>query len=253
MPTRHLDDLPTLTTHAPLRRSVWRRVELCALVATIPAFYLALLQEWPFVARAVYALAAAASLVVLRHEVGPSRRGARRLGTLLTLGLVLSAALPGGDGAWVLGVRGVTAALIVARAGESVRPWFWRGGVPYLLLLAAGTMALCGLGFWWLEPQVHGFGDGLWLAFTTAATVGYGDIVPTSPAAKVFSVFVVLGGVSVLSLLTAAIAATWIQDEDRQMERDLLHDLHAELAAVRADLAALRAEVARVEPPASRH
>ena len=52
----------------------------------------------------------------------------------------------------MLGVRLGTAALIVLRMGQSLWPWFWRGGLPYLLTLAIGILGLCGLGFWWLEP-----------------------------------------------------------------------------------------------------
>jgi len=242
-----------------LRHSVWRRIELACLVATIPAFYLELLLSLPFVARGLYALAFVACVAVVRHEwPGDTRDTAtwstssqHRLGVALSAGLLMSALLPAGDAMLSLGVRLVTAALIVLRMGESVRPWFWRGGLLHLVLLAVGVMAMCGFGFWWLEPSVHTFGDGLWLAFTTAATVGYGDIVPSTPAAKIFAVFVVLLGVSVLSLLTAAIAATWIESEDRRMEKELLDDLHRELRTIRAEVSALReAQGLRAPAPA---
>jgi voltage-gated potassium channel len=241
---------------SPLRHSVWRRVELLALGATIPAFYLELLLTWPGVARGLYALAFLASVAVVAHEWklaghGPGGWQAKaqlRLGVALSIGLLASASLPAGDAVLSLGARLVTAALIILRMGESVRPWFWRGGMLHLLLLAVVVMALCGVGFWWLEPQAHTYGDGLWLAFTTAATVGYGDIVPSTPAAKIFAVFVVLLGVSVLSLLTAAIAATWVQTEDRRMEKEMLDDLHKELRIIRAEMTALR-EAAGLRAP----
>ena len=82
------------------------------------------------------------------------------MGLLLVGALLLSAALPAGDALDVLGVRLGTAALIVLRMGQSLWPWFWRGGLPYLLTLAIGILGLCGLGFWWLEPQARTFGDG---------------------------------------------------------------------------------------------
>ena len=86
------------------------------------------------------------------------------------------------------------------------------------------------------------FGDGLWLAFTTAATVGYGDIVPSTPAAKIFAVFVVLLGLAVLSAVTASIAALWVQTEERRIEHEVLRDLHRELRVIRDELTALRRE-----------
>jgi voltage-gated potassium channel len=109
------------------------------------------------------------------------------------------------------------------------------------------VLCFCGVGFWALEPRVRTLGDGLWLAFTTAATVGYGDIVPSTPAAKIFAVFVVLLGYAVLSLVTAAIAAMWVETSERRLEHDILRQVHAEVSALRAELAALRED--RPSPP----
>jgi voltage-gated potassium channel len=119
-----------------------------------------------------------------------------------------------------------------------------RGSLGYLLASATALLALCGLGFWWLEPTALTWADGLWLAFTTAATVGYGDIVPSTPASKVFSVFVVMLGFGVLSLVTAAIASRWIKTEERIIEREVLRDMHREMAALHRELAALRQNLA---------
>ncbi len=234
----------------PGGRRNWRSAELLALAGTIPAFYLSVLASDRLLAMSLYLLACAASLVVILREAGtPAQRAAHhgtfashRLGLVLALGLLVSALLPAGDAPFVLTVRLATAALIVLRLGESIRPWFWRGGLPNLLALAIGVMGLCGLGFWWLEPQARTFGDGLWLAFTTAATVGYGDIVPSTPAAKIFAVFVVLMGVAVLSLVTAAIAATWVQTEERKIEREILRDLHRQIQGIRDELALARSQ-----------
>jgi voltage-gated potassium channel len=74
-------------------------------------------------------------------------------------------------------------------------------------------------------------GDGLWLACTTAATVGYGNIVPTTPAANIFAVFAVLLSYAVLSLVTPAIASFWVEKSERRMEQDILSNMHAQLAA----------------------
>ncbi|MGL4577251.1 MAG: potassium channel family protein, partial [Burkholderiaceae bacterium] len=81
--------------------------------------------------------------------------------------------------------------------------------------------------------------DGLWLAFTTAATVGYGDIVPSTPLSRAFSVVVVLVGLAVLSLVTASVAAMFVEVEERQIERDLMR----EIGALREEVHRLRQEV----------
>ena len=120
-----------------------------------------------------------------------------------------------------------------------------RRGVVYSLLLSLLILGLGGVGFWLLEPRVLTLTDGLWLAFTTAATVGYGDIVPTTQASKAFAVVVVLLGLAVLSLVTASVAAMFVETEERQMERDLMH----EIQSVRAEVVALRREVQALAPP----
>ena len=121
-----------------------------------------------------------------------------------------------------------------------------RRGLLYSLLLCVAILVLGGVGFWLLEPRAPTLADGLWLAFTTAATVGYGDIIPSTHAARAFSVVVVLLGLSVLSLVTASLAAMFVETEERQIERDLMREighLRADLQTVRAELTALRGEV----------
>jgi voltage-gated potassium channel len=114
-----------------------------------------------------------------------------------------------------------------------------RRGLMYSLFLCLLILGLGGVGFWMLEPGAPTLSDGLWLAFTTAATVGYGDIVPSTHASRVFSVFVVLLGLAVLSLVTASVAAMFVETEERQIERDLMH----EIGALRAEVRGLHAEL----------
>lgn len=236
-------------------RGAWRRIELLALLATIPAFYLAMLSSHRAVSVILYLVALIASAGVTWTEVLAARkhtslrivRTGSYLGLPLGAALLLSAVLPQGDSPDLLILRLGTAALVILRWGESTLPSSWRGGLPQLLGLGIGVLGLCGLGFWWLEPHAHTFGDGLWLAFTTAATVGYGDIVPSTPAAKIFAVFVVLMGLAVLSLVTASIAAIWVQTEERRIEHEVLRNLHSELRVIRDELAAMRRDRPSVE------
>jgi voltage-gated potassium channel len=123
-----------------------------------------------------------------------------------------------------------------------------RQGLIYSLLLAVAILGLGGVGFWLIDPHIHTLSDGLWLAFTTAATVGFGDLVPSTHASRAFSVIVVLLGLAVLSLVTASLSAIFVEKEveaeERQIEKDLMHEirhLRHEVADLRRDVQALSA------------
>lgn len=120
----------------------------------------------------------------------------------------------------------------------------------YSLLLCLAILSLGGIGFWILEPRALTLSDGLWLAFTTAATVGYGDIVPSTHISRAFAVVVVLLGLAVLSLVTASLAAMFVENEERQIERDLMH----EIGALRIEVRSLHDEVRalKIPPPTPR-
>lgn len=229
----------------------WRWPVLLALLATIPAFYIELLENLPTpLAIAIYLVAAlmlSASLASVARHLTHKRQYLRSnaLDLMLIVGLLAAAALPPSiESGTALAARLAVSMLTLVRMVWVLKTWLSRGGLAYLLLLALLVLLFCGVGFWALEPRAHSLGDGLWLAFTTAATVGYGDIVPTTAASKIFAVFVVLLGYAVLSLVTAAIAAMWVETTERRVEHEILHDLHAQLGALREELRLMRAQQA---------
>ena len=58
-------------------------------------------------------------------------------------------------------------------------------------MLLVGTLA-----YHWLEGW--SYLDALYFCVITLATVGYGDLTPTTPIAKVFTIFYVINGVVIL-------------------------------------------------------
>jgi voltage-gated potassium channel len=64
-----------------------------------------------------------------------------------------------------------------------------------------------------------------WWAIQTVTTVGYGDVVPHQTTGKVMAAFLMLGGLSMLSILTASITSAFItyrQDQRRAHGEDPL-------------------------------
>lgn len=123
---------------------------------------------------------------------------------------------------------------IACRMDISISRRLWRHkvvrrGLTYSLILVVVILVIGGIGFWMLDPKVSTLQDGLWLSFTTAATVGYGDMVPSTPWSRAFAVLVVLLGLSVLSLVTASLAAIFVEkdvvEDERRVEAELLREI----------------------------
>ena len=123
-------------------------------------------------------------------------------------------------------------ALVFAWLLRHVRAAFSRNVIPFATLPGLGVVLLAAVGFYRSEPTVHNYGQAVWLAFTTADTVGYGDIVPTSAAAKVLAARDVVVGYAVFSLITGGIAALCVG----QAESRARHALHCDVAAMRDQL-----------------
>ena len=121
-----------------------------------------------------------------------------------------------------------------------------RQGVFYSLVLCGAILLLGGFGFWMLDPGVDTIAEGLWLAFTTAATVGYGDVVPSTHASRMFAVIVVLLGLAVLSLATASLAAIFVEKDVEEGEELLIeHQLMHEIRQLREEVQLLRLDIQR--------
>jgi len=141
-------------------------------------------------------------------------------------------------------VFGVGASLAVgaSKGGASVarQGVLWTFGVVLVLL---GSLSAVVLDLERDAPNgnIKGYGDALWWAVTTSTTVGYGDRHPTTGAGRAVGVVVMLCGIAVLGVLTAAVAA-WFVHAD---EGDASADLAEEVAALREEISALRADLHR--------
>jgi voltage-gated potassium channel len=119
--------------------------------------------------------------------------------------------------------------------------------------LIGAFWALAVVGFGVVERLVdpktfHSIWLGMWWAIETVTTVGYGDIVPNQTAGKVIAGFLMLGGLSLLSVVTAAITSGFVSRADAQRQAAGEDPVMQKLEEVSAELRAVKAEVERLRP-----
>ena len=144
-------------------------------------------------------------------------------------------------------LRAVVALNVLSRRGKG----FVRGRVVAYVVAAVGIVgfvaALAMLDAERGHPNatVDSFGDALWWAATTVTTVGYGDQFPTTTEGRLVGVGLMLTGIALLGVITAALASWFVEKvaevqaaEERTEEE--VADLVAEVRRLRQEVAQLR-------------
>jgi voltage-gated potassium channel len=88
------------------------------------------------------------------------------------------------------------------------------------------------------HANIKNFGDASWWAITTLTTVGYGDYHPVTVLGRVIAVLLMLGGISLIGIVTATVA-TWIVQRFAEVDA-------AEQAATVGHIEQLRNEIAQL-------
>ncbi|ACL23081.1 potassium channel family protein [Chloroflexus aggregans] len=84
---------------------------------------------------------------------------------------------------------------------------------------------------------IASFADAIWWALTTVTTVGYGDTYPVTVLGRGVAVFLMLAGISLFGLLTANIAALFVEDEAADRQREMLTEIQQRLTRIEQLLA----------------
>jgi voltage-gated potassium channel len=87
---------------------------------------------------------------------------------------------------------------------------------------------------------IQTFGDAVWWAVSTVATVGYGDVFPVTTEGRFVAAGLMLFGIGVLGVVTGAFAS-WLVERVEEIE-----EIEEGVTATAADVNALRDEVARL-------
>ncbi len=111
------------------------------------------------------------------------------------------------------------------RFSATVRAMLRHNSIGVALGTAAMVIMLSGLVMAAIEPTVMSPWDGIWWAWVTVTTVGYGDIVPQTPAGKLFGSLLILLGVALFALMTASFSSFFIGRDVSRVEQDIERDV----------------------------
>ena len=106
--------------------------------------------------------------------------------------------------------------------------------------------------------NIHTYGEAVWWAFVTVATVGYGDFVPVSPTGRSIATLMLFNGVAVISVITATVASRFVSNPGRGETPLTLDDIDDRLRRIEVALAALSpgtpaTERTSTEPTSTEH
>lgn len=112
------------------------------------------------------------------------------------------------------------------------------------------AVVVFGVAEWLIDPKTyHTVWLGLWWAVETVTTVGYGDVVPQQTVGKVLAAFMMLGGLSLIAVVTAAITSGFVARAEAQRQDAGQDPVMQKLDEIAAELIAVKAEIAQLRPP----
>ena len=107
---------------------------------------------------------------------------------------------------------------ILVNLSGTVRRILVQNHLGATLLLVFLFTIMAGLLVAGIDPAFRDVWDGIWWAWVTVSTVGYGDIVPETAAGRAFGSLLILVGVGFFSLITANFAAFFVSQEEAEVK-----------------------------------
>lgn len=106
---------------------------------------------------------------------------------------------------------------IFFRVSKDVRDLLSRHNLGITLFVCFVILIVSGLLISGIDPAFETPMDGLWWAWVTVTTVGYGDLVPATTEGRIFGSILILMGIAMFSMLTASFSVFFIEQDEREL------------------------------------
>jgi len=114
-------------------------------------------------------------------------------------------------------------------------------GVSLIIMVVAGIL-IAGI-----DPAISSPWEGLWWAWVTITTVGYGDVVPVSAEGRLLGAVLILLGVGLFAMLTASFSVLFISRSEDRMEENIEKQVSQKEAQEMAQLNRIEKRMERLE------
>lgn len=108
---------------------------------------------------------------------------------------------------------------IFLRVSKDTRDLLSRHNLGITLFICFIILVISGLLISGIDPAFETPMDGLWWAWVTVTTVGYGDLVPATTEGRIFGSFLILMGLAMFSMLTASFSVFFIEQDEREISQ----------------------------------
>lgn len=119
-----------------------------------------------------------------------------------------------------------------------------KDGLLYYIYVTGGVL-LISASMYSTSEGAH-FSTALWWAITTASTVGYGDVSPTTTIGRIAGVLLMLVGIGLIGVITGTITDYFSQEDNNQVQ-DKLDKIEKENQELRTELQKLNEHLSKIE------
>ncbi len=160
---------------------------------------------------------------------------------IITTGLPMLLGWPSHLGALRL-LRLIIVFALVMHIGGRVKKMLSRNELAATAFASLIVIVMAGILMSALEPGINGPLDGIWWAWVTITTVGYGDIVPQTYAGRAFASIIIFLGLGLFAALTASFTSFFLSQREEQIISSE-QSVHKRLSAIESQLTRLEGKM----------